>query len=218
MTTNNKYQIWITFNGEKEKIRLPVLPEKINISSGTKDQSVDIVGLGEILIPQSRPATEYKFSSFFPAKKFPGVAFKTLTAPKILVEKIMEWKNSTKPVHLIVTGTGIDTYCRISKFSTDEAGGDVGTINYEIALKEYREPTIRKVNISSLTASVQKDTTRTDNTSPPRTYTVKAGDTLWSIAKKFLGRGDMYSIIVDLNKDIIKRPNLIYPGQVLRIK
>jgi len=220
MTSNNKYQMWLTFNGEKEKIRLPVLPEKFKITMGTKDQSVDVAGLGEILVAQSRPATEFSFSSFFPAAAFPGIAVSYVTKPKTLKDKITEWKNSTKPVHLIVTGLDIDVYCRITKFVPSEEGGDVGTIKYDITLKEFREPKVRqvKVEVKTQTATVQNTPARTDNTTQPTTYTVKKGDCLWNIAKKFLGNGALYMQIYNLNKNIIKNPNLIYVGQVLRIK
>lgn len=220
MTSNNKYQMWITFNGEKEKIRLPVLPEKVKISMGTNDQSVDVAGLGEILIAQSRKATEFSFSSFFPAAAFPGIAVQYVTKPSALRDKLIEWKNSDKPVHLIITGLDIDVYCRITKFVPTEEGGDVGTVHYDISFKEYREPKVRqvKVEISTKTATVQQNTARTDNTTPTQTYTVKKGDCLWNIAKKFLGNGAKYMTIFNLNKGILKNPNLIYPGQVLRLK
>lgn len=42
-------------------------------------------------------------------------------------------------------------------------------------------------------------------------YTVKKGDTLWAIAKKYLGKGSLYPKIAAWNN--IKNPNLIYPGQ-----
>ena len=220
MTSNNKYQMWITFNGEKEKIRLPVLPEKVKVSMGTNDQSVDVAGLGEILIAQSRKATEFSFSSFFPAAAFPGIAVQYVTKPSALRDKLIEWKNSDKPVHLIITGLDIDVYCRITKFVPTEEGGDVGTVHYDISFKEYREPKVRqvKVEISTKTATVQQNTARTDNTTPAQTYTVKKGDCLWNIAKKFLGNGAKYMTIFNLNKGILKNPNLIYPGQVLRLK
>lgn len=50
-----------------------------------------------------------------------------------------------------------------------------------------------------------------------RTYTVKKGDCLWNIAKKYYGKGSEYPKIYNANKDKIKDPNKIYPGQVLTI-
>jgi LysM repeat protein len=47
-----------------------------------------------------------------------------------------------------------------------------------------------------------------------QTYTVKKGDTLSSIAKQY---GVSWQQLYEWNKDIIKDPNLIYPGQVLKV-
>lgn len=50
-----------------------------------------------------------------------------------------------------------------------------------------------------------------------KTYTIKKGDTLWAIAKKYYGKGSEYPKIFNANKDKIKDPNKIYPGQVIKI-
>ena len=63
----------------------------------------------------------------------------------------------------------------------------------------------------------KKETKKTATESKTRTYTVKSGDCLWRIAQKFLGSGSRYTEIYNLNRDKISNPNLIYPGQVLRI-
>jgi nucleoid-associated protein YgaU len=49
------------------------------------------------------------------------------------------------------------------------------------------------------------------------TYTVKPGDTLSKIAKQFLGDANAYMEIFELNRDQLKDPDLIKPGQVLKI-
>ncbi len=51
----------------------------------------------------------------------------------------------------------------------------------------------------------------------PQFYTVKRGDTLGAIAKEFYGKASKYPIIFEANKPMLKNPNLIYPGQTLRI-
>jgi nucleoid-associated protein YgaU len=50
-----------------------------------------------------------------------------------------------------------------------------------------------------------------------RSYTVKAGDTLSLIAKALTGDLNNWKAIYEANKDTIKDPNVIRPGQVLRI-
>ena len=48
-------------------------------------------------------------------------------------------------------------------------------------------------------------------------HTVKSGDTLRSIAQQWYGDPNAFSKIFEANRNQIVNPNLIYPGQVLRI-
>jgi nucleoid-associated protein YgaU len=50
-----------------------------------------------------------------------------------------------------------------------------------------------------------------------RTYTVVAGDSLSKIAKREYGDAGAWRRIYDANRDIVKDPDLIHPGQRLRI-
>ena len=48
-------------------------------------------------------------------------------------------------------------------------------------------------------------------------YVIEKGDTLWAIATKYLGSGNRYPEIFEANREVIKDPDLIYPGQKIRI-
>lgn len=50
-----------------------------------------------------------------------------------------------------------------------------------------------------------------------RSYTVEKGDTLSHVAKQFYGKAALWKTIFDANRDQIEDPDLIQPGQVLRI-
>ena len=50
-----------------------------------------------------------------------------------------------------------------------------------------------------------------------RTYTVVAGDSLSKIAKKIYGDAGRWKEIWEANKDKVKNPDLIHPGQELKI-
>ncbi len=47
-----------------------------------------------------------------------------------------------------------------------------------------------------------------------RAVTVQAGDTLWAIARERYGDGVLYVQVFEANRDAIRNPDLIYPGQV----
>jgi nucleoid-associated protein YgaU len=51
----------------------------------------------------------------------------------------------------------------------------------------------------------------------PKTYTVAAGDTLSKIAHQQYGNANLWQKIYEANKDTIKNPDLIHPGQQLII-
>jgi nucleoid-associated protein YgaU len=50
-----------------------------------------------------------------------------------------------------------------------------------------------------------------------QSYTVEKGDSLSKIAEKVYGKASLWSQIYEANQDHIKDPDLIYPGQILRL-
>ncbi|MDT8320864.1 MAG: LysM peptidoglycan-binding domain-containing protein [Xanthomonadales bacterium] len=51
----------------------------------------------------------------------------------------------------------------------------------------------------------------------PRSYTVKSGDTLWQIAEEVYGDGARYMKIFEANSALLEAPDRIHPGQELKI-
>ena len=50
-----------------------------------------------------------------------------------------------------------------------------------------------------------------------KVYEVKSGDSLSKIAKREYGDANAWKAIFEANKDILKDPNKIFPGQKLKI-
>jgi len=50
-----------------------------------------------------------------------------------------------------------------------------------------------------------------------RFYEIKSGDTLSKIAKQFYGNANKYPLIFEANREVIKHPDKIYPGQMIRV-
>jgi nucleoid-associated protein YgaU len=78
--------------------------------------------------------------------------------------------------------------------------------------EEEKEPDFSDVvSGSSSTAGAPAGETVT------RTYTVVAGDSLSKIAKKIYGDANRWKEIWEANKDKVRNPDLIHPGQELKI-
>jgi len=56
-----------------------------------------------------------------------------------------------------------------------------------------------------------------DTKESPATYIIRQGDTLWAIAKRYLGSGLRYTSIFQDNRKVIRNPNLIHPKQELSV-
>ncbi|NLU53807.1 MAG: LysM peptidoglycan-binding domain-containing protein [Clostridiaceae bacterium] len=122
---------------------------------------------------------------------------------------------------------GGDTYYLLKNLSSYNTGVALedALINYTsevlngvISEEMYGAP---KGNITILTAPASENTETEDETPEAEEqyiyYKVVKGDCLWNIAKKYLGSGTRYMEIYNLNKDILKSPDRIYIGQVLKI-
>ncbi len=61
-------------------------------------------------------------------------------------------------------------------------------------------------------------TARADGSSAAqRTYRVRRGDSLWTIARRVLGRGSRWKELYELNRDILPDPHHLKPGMVLKL-
>ena len=101
----------------------------------------------------------------------------------------------------------------VSDYKSFGVGADVGELkpgteyNLTIRMHDDSGHTVATVNHNF----VMPETTGDSDTF----YTVRSGDCLWIIAKNYLGRGTLYSMIAERNS--IDNPNLIYPKQLLQI-
>ena len=66
-------------------------------------------------------------------------------------------------------------------------------------------------------SDVQGGSSSTAPSEQQRTITVQAGDSLSKIAKREYGDANKWHAIFEANRDKIKNPDLIHPGQVLTL-
>lgn len=93
----------------------------------------------------------------------------------------------------------------------DEVDTD-GTVLSRLETPFKREP------VEVLQAAEAQDAVPgADQSTPIRSVTVQKGDTLWAISRERFGDGVLYVRLFDANRDLIRDPDLIYPGQVFTI-
>ncbi|MFX3631848.1 MAG: LysM peptidoglycan-binding domain-containing protein [Candidatus Pristimantibacillus sp.] len=212
-------ELWLSYNNNAERLQLPVNPAEITIGSGSQNSSVSISGVGEVSIIQDPVLKTFEFSSFFPATWGPYCAYKQIPNPWTAHATIERWRRTRRPIRFIMTETPINFAVTVEDFVIKPQAGDVGTLYYDITLHEYRFIRPRKLEQKKVDG---KDIVTTDNTSSrpnnkerPDNYTVKNGDSLWEIAKKYLEDGSRYKEIASLNS--IKSPYTIHPGDILKL-
>jgi len=76
------------------------------------------------------------------------------------------------------------------------------------------EPPADQAEQEAQVAQAEKDSS---SEATLKTYTVKSGDTLGKIAQEMYGKASMYPKIFEANTPMLKDPNKIYVGQVLKI-
>ena len=197
------------------EIDIPVLPEKLKVTSPGNNDTATVLVLGDILILRKKGLRTVAWDSFFPVNDAPFVTGR-ITDPVEIVKAIQKARDSLDPVRFLITGTDLDINVRmgVETFDYEERAGELGDFYYSIKLSEWKDYSPRRIVLPPEPAKPAQAK------EPPKqkTYTVKAGDCLWNIAKKFYGKGSDYTKIYNANKGTIgSNPNLIYPGQVFTI-
>ncbi len=216
---------------------LPVTPPALNIKTPSMNKTITLINEGEVNLLKSPGLREISFEFLLPQRKYPWVNYSvasnyTATAYIPLIKALKENKtvfqfivSRTDPTGKPLFHTNITSAIESYEFDEDAAalGQDV---KCSILLKEHKEFGTKLFSIvktltntiSGAVSTVVGAVTNSRSTSSktiPKTYTVKKGDTLWNICKMQLGDGQKYKEIAKLNK--LENPNLIKPGQVLRL-
>jgi len=128
---------------------------------------------------------------------------------------------STDEAVLTKRATALEEHVRGLGISVEglkiKVAGDIAYVKGTTATQEAREKVLLAVGNVEGIARVEDRIEVTTPQPEARFYTVVKGDTLSAIAKTQYGDANQYPKVFEANKPMLRHPDKIYPGQVLRI-
>jgi hypothetical protein len=191
-----------------------------------------LINEGEVNLLKESRLTDLEFDALIPAVQYSFAKYDDGFKPtSYFTNHFEKLKTSKEPFQFIVTRKMpdgkllFDTNMTVSleSYTIKEEAKEGFDLVVSFKLKQYKSFGTKTVKVEKPkdsgkgTASVKVERPTPSKPKNETTYTVKDGDTLWAIAKKYYGDGSKYTKIYEANKDKIKNPNLIYVGQVFVI-
>ncbi|MCC0649218.1 LysM peptidoglycan-binding domain-containing protein [Clostridioides sp. ZZV15-6598] len=219
-------------------VQLPISPGKLEVKVTNKNKTVDLINAGEVNILKTSGLSEFSFEAEFTHTKLPFYRG-TFKDVQFFLSKLELLKTDCKPFQFIISRElcgrvlfNTNRKVSLEEYNIVEDAENGSDVKVAIKLKQYKDYSTKKL-VSATPKNetgrpnVKIEPKRVDSINAPnsKTYTVKAGDSLWSICQKQLGNGSLYKKVYELNKSMMDKANkgknlskyTIYKGQVLKL-
>lgn len=210
-------------------MELPIAPQKLTVKIKGNNKTLTLINEGDINFLRAPGLTEITFDAVLPMLGQYSFA-NGYRRPDSYLNKLESLMTDKEPFRFLVSRVApsgrllYDTNMKVGleNYTVTEDATKGPDVTVSITLKQYisystKTVTVVKPKPEKKPVVQQKKKRETSSAPKVKTYTVKSGDCLWNIAKKYYGNGAQYTKIYNANKGKIKNPNLIYPGQVLTI-
>lgn len=229
----------------EDVLTFPITPPELTIKVGSNNKTVTLINEGDINILKSPSLIEVNFEARFPMRQYPYA--REFQDFQVYYDRFKDLKENKKSFRFIVARTtpnGSRTWdtnllMALEEFELKESADEGDDVIVSIKLKQFKEYGVKTIKLPTTTSQSNTKPTTTStsnqarptesNSKPSQQYTVKSGDCLWNIAKKFYGNGSKYTVIYNANKTVIENTakkygkksssngHWIYPGTKLTI-
>lgn len=214
MSATYGYNFYFSDGGDV--LTFPITPGELTIKVGSNNKVVTLISEGDINILKSPSLTEIEFEARFPMRKYPYS--REYSAFQNYFDKFKDLKENKKPFRFIVAremmkgGRTWDTNILVAleEFEINEDADEGDDVLITFTLKQYKEYGVKQLPASSIKTTTSTSSITRPNTNAPSSnnksssYTIKNGDCLWNIAKKFYGDGSKWTKIYNANKSAIE--------------
>lgn len=210
-----------------DSLLLPIAPSKLTLKVSNTNKTMDLINGGEINFLRTPGLSQLSLQFVIPQVKYPFAQYPDgFQTADIYINKLKELKANKKTFKFNIYRTmpqgkvlfNDALTVSIEDYTLTENALDGFDITADVTLKVYPEEnviayqTIKKAEGETV---IKVEKARASDKETAATYTVKKGDCLWAICKAQLGDGSKFGEIAKLNG--IANPNLIYPGQVIKL-
>lgn len=240
----NGYEFY--FKDGSEVLTFPITPSKLSIKIGSNNKVITLINEGDINILKSPSLVEVEFDARFPMRKYPYS--REVSDFETYFDMFKALKEKRKSFRFIVARTApkgnrtwdTNLLMALEDFTLKEDANEGDDVIISFKLKQFKEYGVKVLPDSYLktimpetpppTTSTSEEKRPTENNKDKNQYyTVKSGDCMWIIAKKFYGNGSKYTVIYNANKTLIENTakkygrssssngHWIYPGTKLVI-
>lgn len=207
---------FVVGNGREDKMIFPITTGEIKIENDSNNETVTLINEGEINIVKSPPLTTYEFEARFPMRDYPysrsnsqynGVGTKSDFKEYFDFFKNLKANKKKFQFKVLRPNWNTDETVTLEEFTITEStdNGDDVLIKFELKqAKSYGVQLLTEETQSSTSTTTKPRDDSNKPASTSSTYTVKKGDTLWSIAKKYYGKGSEWRKIYNANKNVVE--------------
>lgn len=203
-------------------LALSMLPEQLEHKSGASFARYNIIKIGPVEVHDGNGLSTFSWSGRLPKRSMKGMAFVKewhWQPPEQAERTIRGWQESGTILNFMVTETNINYDVMVREFDISLKGENFW--DYSIELAEHRELRIHTVQEASGRGMGGKARAMSNAAfvrEKQVSYTIKQGDTLWGLSKRFIRDGAKYTKIHELNRDVIGAdPSILRAGTVIML-